>query len=129
MPRKRRVVDPDPEPPAPEPEPSVLSIAPRPDPPESYLPTTGPAVYRTVIAARGLADINNRLAEGWELIMGEFCEEVLQRSTTSRMPTSTAYQPYALLGKREPLMEKARAALADADDRAAVRSTIPQGNL
>jgi hypothetical protein len=81
--------------------------------------------YRTVMAARGLRDINDRLAEGWELIMGEFCEEVLQRSATSRLPTATTYRPYALLGKRDPLILTDRAALADAEDRAATEAAIP----
>lgn len=83
------------------------------------------AAYRTVMAARGLRDINDRLAEGWELIVGEFCEEVLKRSATSRLPTATTYRPYALLGKRDPLVMTDRAALADAEDRAATEAAIP----
>jgi len=81
--------------------------------------------YRTIMAARGLRDINDRLAEGWEMIMGEFCEEVLQRSATSRLPTATTYRPYALLGKRDPLVQTDRVALADAEDRAASEAAIP----
>ncbi|MCJ7527461.1 MAG: hypothetical protein MUO37_05020 [Methyloceanibacter sp.] len=83
------------------------------------------AVYRTIWDARGIRQINERLSEGWELIMVEFCEEVLARSPTSRLPTSTAYQPYAIIGKRDPLVQTDRAALADASDRAASEAAIP----
>jgi hypothetical protein len=93
--------------------------------PADFFPPSPLSAYRTVMAARGLRDINDRLAEGWELIMGEFCEEVLARSPTSKLPTSTTYRPYALLGKRDPLVTTDRAALADAEERAAEQAAIP----
>lgn len=83
------------------------------------------SVYRTIWEAAGVRQINERLAEGWELIMVEFCEEVLQRSPTSRVPTSTHYVPYAIIGKRDPLVSTDRAALADSTERAAAERAIP----
>lgn len=70
-----------------------------------------PAVYRTVIAARGIGQANALLAAGWELISAEFCEEIIARSAGSRLPRAAVWRPYLLLGKRDPLMPQTRARL------------------
>jgi len=112
---------------APAPDPNSLPppVTPGLPPIQFFAPPPPLSVYRTVWEAAGVRQINERLAEGWDILMVEYCEEVLQRSPTTRVPTTTHYVPYALMGKRDPLLSTDRAALADAAERASAERAIP----
>lgn len=89
----------------------------------------GLAAYRTVTAARNLIEMNRLLKEGWDLLHLDFCEEIIQRDTATRAPKAASWQPYAILGKAEPMAESDRRALGLADQRATREHEIESGGV
>ncbi len=66
------------------------------------------SVYRTITAARGVQETNQLLAQGWEFIGAEYCEEVWKRRGVGAKNAVIAWTLYAVLGKREALVESDR---------------------
>jgi len=88
---------------------------------------SGFSAYRSVNAARGLQEIQGLLDDGWDILHLDFCEEVRQRSGVGNQPHIMAWTPYAIMGKRETLVQTDRAAIAFADERRAVEAGTPMG--
>ena len=78
----------------------------------------GLAAYRTTTAARSIQELNERLAEGWDMLHIDFCEEIIQRDTATRAPKKAGWQVYCVLGKPEPMVRSDRDALGISDRRA-----------
>lgn len=83
------------------------------------------SLYRTVTAARGVQEANMLLAQGWDFISSEMCEEVLGRRGMGGQQSKIVWRPYYTLGKREPLAETDREAVAADAERGAWDAGMP----
>lgn len=83
------------------------------------------SIYRTITAARGIQEVNTLLAQGWDLISAEYCEEVRTRRGIGAKPAVIAWTLYATVGKRESLAESDRKALAVDEERRAFETGTP----
>ncbi len=83
------------------------------------------SVYRTITAARGVQEANELLAQGWDYISTEFCEEVQKKSGVGGSKSMIVWRPYYTLGKREPLAQTDREALAANEERRAFEAGTP----
>lgn len=76
--------------------------------------------YRTLTAARTIAEANMLLKAGWDYIGVDFCEEVMERSPTTRAPKRIGWIPYILLGYAQPMVESDRLAQGTKDEAEAI---------
>lgn len=86
------------------------------------------ADYRTVIAARGLDDIQRRLDEGWELLHLDLCDEVRSVAGPSQRANAMMWVPYAILGKRAVLMAADQLAILRDEERQMRERASPLGS-
>ncbi len=78
------------------------------------------ARYRTLTAARTIAEANMLLKAGWDYIGVDFCEEVMERSPTTRAPKRIGWIPYIILGYAQPMVESDRLAQGTKDEAEAI---------
>lgn len=83
------------------------------------------SLYRTVTAARGVQEVNMLLSQGWDYISGEYCEEIRKRRGMGGQQSVIAWTLYATMGKRDPMAETDRAALAADEERQAWERGVP----
>jgi len=81
--------------------------------------------YRSITAARGLQECQAMLDGGWDIVHADFCEEVRRRSGVGRQAAVLAWTPYFIMGRRETLLAKDKAAIVQADDQRAMNAGVP----